>query len=175
MPHICVNAPDQHWFRLWLVACSASSHYLNQPWLIVNWTLRNRLDWNFNQNIKLFINKKCIWKCRLRNGRHCGYAKWGAKKKLRFPRANQQTDRIWWYKYLRPKKIMDNITKMGKVHTSDWMMMKIWNTNISEENIYIYHLAPTAASSSCKMLKGTWFVARKGCTRKTLSVFYSYL
>ena len=33
------------------------SHYLNQCWDIVNWTLRNMLQWNFNQNIKLFIHK----------------------------------------------------------------------------------------------------------------------
>ena len=35
-------------------------HYLNQCWLIVNWTLRNKHQWNSNQ---------CIWKC-LRNGGH---------------------------------------------------------------------------------------------------------
>ena len=33
---------NQHWFRLWLVAWSAPSHYLNQCWKIVNWNLRNR-------------------------------------------------------------------------------------------------------------------------------------
>ena len=33
------------------------SHYLNQCWIIVNWTLRNKLLWNFNQNTKLFIPK----------------------------------------------------------------------------------------------------------------------
>ena len=30
MPHICVSELGQHWFRLWLVAWSAPSHYLNQ-------------------------------------------------------------------------------------------------------------------------------------------------
>ena len=33
------------------------SHYLNQCWDIVNWTLRIKLRWNFNQNTKLFIHK----------------------------------------------------------------------------------------------------------------------
>ena len=33
------------------------SHHLNQYWLIVNWTLRNKYQWNFNQNTKLFIHK----------------------------------------------------------------------------------------------------------------------
>ena len=32
------------------------SHYLNQCCDIVNWTLRNKLQWNFNQNTKLFIH-----------------------------------------------------------------------------------------------------------------------
>ena len=37
--HICIKELDQHWFRQWLVACSALSHCLNQCWLIVNWPL----------------------------------------------------------------------------------------------------------------------------------------
>ena len=40
MPHICVSELRRH---------SAPSHYLNQWWVIVNWTFRNRLQWNFNQ------------------------------------------------------------------------------------------------------------------------------
>ena len=31
------------------------SHDLNQCWVIINWTLRNKFQWNFNQNMKLFI------------------------------------------------------------------------------------------------------------------------
>ena len=33
------------------------SHFLNQCWVIVNWAPRNKLQWNFNQNIKLFFSK----------------------------------------------------------------------------------------------------------------------
>ena len=69
-PHICASESGQHWFRQWLVAYSAPSHYLKQCWVIVNWTLRNKLQWNFNQNIKRFIHKKSIWKYCLRNGSH---------------------------------------------------------------------------------------------------------
>ena len=29
----------------------------NQYWVIVNWTLMNKLHWNFDQNTKLFIHK----------------------------------------------------------------------------------------------------------------------
>ena len=43
VPHICISEPGQHWFRWWLVACSAPSNYLNQCWFIVNWTP----GWNF--------------------------------------------------------------------------------------------------------------------------------
>ena len=56
VPHICVNELGQHWFRWWFVAFSAPSHYLNQYWVIFNWALRNKLQWNFNQNAKLFIH-----------------------------------------------------------------------------------------------------------------------
>ena len=37
--------------------CSGPSHYLSQRLVIVNWTLRNELQWNFNQNTKLFIHE----------------------------------------------------------------------------------------------------------------------
>ena len=40
-----------------LVAWPAPSHYLNQCWNIVNWTLRNKLQWNFNR-IRTFSFKK---------------------------------------------------------------------------------------------------------------------
>ena len=36
---------------------SAASHYLNQCWVIVNWTLRNKIQWSFNQSIKIFIHE----------------------------------------------------------------------------------------------------------------------
>ena len=70
VPHICVSESGQNWFRLWLVAYSAPSHYLNQYWNSVNWTLKNKLQRNFNQNTKLFIHKICTWKYCLRNGDH---------------------------------------------------------------------------------------------------------
>ena len=46
---------DQHWFRQWLVAWTAPSHYLNQCWNIVNWTPINKLQWNFDWNFNIFI------------------------------------------------------------------------------------------------------------------------
>ena len=40
-----------------LVAWSAPSHYLNQCWNIVNWTLGNKLQWHFNLNSNIFIHE----------------------------------------------------------------------------------------------------------------------
>ena len=37
--HVCVNKQGYHWIRYWFVACSVPSHYLNQCWLIINWTI----------------------------------------------------------------------------------------------------------------------------------------
>ena len=55
--HICVVELGHHWFRQWLVACSAPSHYLNQCWNIVNWTFRNKLQWIFYRNSNIFIQE----------------------------------------------------------------------------------------------------------------------
>ena len=49
VPHICVSESGQHWFRYWLVTYSAPSHYLDQCWVVDNWTLRNKFQWDFNQ------------------------------------------------------------------------------------------------------------------------------
>ena len=62
LPHIWVGELCLHWFRYWFVTYSAPRHNLNKYWLIVNWTLRNKLQWKFNQNTKLFIHEKCIWR-----------------------------------------------------------------------------------------------------------------
>ena len=63
MTYICLIDLG-HWFMQWLVACLAPSHYLNQCWLIVSWTLRNKLEWSFNRIQTIFIKKmrlKCLY------------------------------------------------------------------------------------------------------------------
>ena len=58
--HICINNLGHYWFRKWLVAWSAPSHYLNQCWNIVNWNFGNKLQWNFNQNFNIFIQENAF-------------------------------------------------------------------------------------------------------------------
>ena len=57
---------SQHWFRQWIVAWSAPSHYQNQCSDIVNWSLRNKLQWTFNHNSHIFIQdnafENVVWK-----------------------------------------------------------------------------------------------------------------
>ena len=64
--HICVDELGHHWFWWWLVACSVPSHYLNQCWNIVNWTLGNKLQWNLNRISNIFIQENefenVVWK-----------------------------------------------------------------------------------------------------------------
>ena len=50
--HLCVGELCWHCFGQWLITCSAPNHYLYQCWVIVNWTLRNKLQWNFNKKIQ---------------------------------------------------------------------------------------------------------------------------
>ena len=55
--HICVGnltiiGPDN--------GLSPPSHYLNQCWNIVNWTLRNKLQWNLNRNSNIFIQENAF-------------------------------------------------------------------------------------------------------------------
>ena len=45
--HICVSK----------LTWSVPSHYLKQCWNIVNWTPRNKLQWNFHRNSYIFIQE----------------------------------------------------------------------------------------------------------------------
>ena len=54
---IIYSPPSAACLSLWIGSALAPSHYLNQCWVIVNWTLRNKLKWKCSQNTKLFIHK----------------------------------------------------------------------------------------------------------------------
>ena len=43
-----------------IVIWTAPSHYLNHCWNIVNWTLGNKLQWNFNRNSNIFIQENAL-------------------------------------------------------------------------------------------------------------------
>ena len=50
-----------HWsVCLWVqltMSLFGGNHYLNQYWVVVNWTFRNTLQRNFNQNTEIFIHE----------------------------------------------------------------------------------------------------------------------
>ena len=50
MTHIYVTEVNHHW-----LVCSMLIHYLNQRWIIVNWTTGNKIQWKFNQTGKIFV------------------------------------------------------------------------------------------------------------------------
>ena len=60
-----------------VMACrlTAPSHYLNQYWLIVNWTLMNKFQWYFNRHSIIFIDENafknvvCDFSAKLSRGR----------------------------------------------------------------------------------------------------------
>ena len=66
--HICISELACDWLKKWLVACLATSHYLNQCWFL----LIGPLGMNY---IEMWIKKKyhtrkIIWKWCLPNGAH---------------------------------------------------------------------------------------------------------
>ena len=60
MTYICISELGHQWFRYWLVACSAPSHYLNQCWFIVNWTLAKISQGNLNWNTITFVQENAF-------------------------------------------------------------------------------------------------------------------
>ena len=53
----------RQWTGPAFVDIMARGHCLNQHWIIVHWTLRNKLQWNSNQNTKLHENafRNFVW------------------------------------------------------------------------------------------------------------------
>ena len=74
--HIFIRELGQPWFRWWLNACSAPSHYLDQCWLIVNWPLRKHPEGEIWIKIQNFHSWKCIWKCCLQKCQPFFQGKW---------------------------------------------------------------------------------------------------
>ena len=59
-----------HWFRSWLGATQATSHYLSQWWFgLLTHTCVTRPR-NFNPNTNIFSKRKCIWDCRQQHVDH---------------------------------------------------------------------------------------------------------
>ena len=73
------SPPSAAYMRQWIgstlvqiMACRlfAPGHYLNQCWLIVNWTTRNIFQWSWNRNSILFIQENAIENVVCPNGGH---------------------------------------------------------------------------------------------------------
>ena len=59
--YVCISKlTDHHWFRQWFVTWPVPSHYLNQCWNIVNYTRKNKLQWNFNRNQYIFVQENAF-------------------------------------------------------------------------------------------------------------------
>ena len=56
----CINSspPSSAYMRQWIRSTSVQIvAYPNQCWVTVNWAIRDKLQWNFNQNKKNFIHE----------------------------------------------------------------------------------------------------------------------
>ena len=63
--HDILNLVNPSWMLFcvpihYVAAEFATSNYLNQCWLIVNWTLRNKFQWKLNQKSNIFIQKSAL-------------------------------------------------------------------------------------------------------------------
>ena len=91
-PHICVRELGQHWFRKWLVTCSAPSHYLDQWWLVVNLTHRKKIQWNLNQNIQFLIHANIFENALCKMAAILSKGKWVSAHVIQLPaRQNRNT------------------------------------------------------------------------------------
>ena len=59
--------PHESYMRPWnnnhsdnALVWPAPSHFLNQCWNIVNWTVGNKLQWNLNRKLYIFIKKNAF-------------------------------------------------------------------------------------------------------------------
>ena len=103
-----------------LVVWRTPRHSLKQYWNIVNWTLRNKLNWNLNRN-----SRKCIWKCRPGNGGH-------------FVAASMCSQYTWWQVGAQN----DRASKTGGL-MKPTMKIRYWCLNTSHILYWMYSLILT--------------------------------
>ena len=48
-----------------IIIGSDNGHYLNQCWNIVNWALRNKLQWNYNRHLNILIQENAFVLCKM--------------------------------------------------------------------------------------------------------------
>ena len=83
----------------------SASHYLNQWWNIVNWTLRNKFQWNFNQNLNIFVQEYAFEDIVCKMVDILSRPQWvnrrnrGSSSGGQHPNSNIPKWRTWWYDY----------------------------------------------------------------------------
>ena len=86
------------------------SHYLNQCWVIVNWTVRNKLvkQWNLNRNFIIFIKENALENVVCYCGVGCGGV-WGVGVVL--------------YRFFSTKRLGDSIIHIfnGCIYHLSWL------------------------------------------------------
>ena len=53
--HMCICKLGHHGFRQWLVTYLMPIHYLILVWLNINWTFKDKLQWNFHEIQNMMI------------------------------------------------------------------------------------------------------------------------
>ena len=139
MPHICVSESWHHWFRKWLVAYSAPSHYLRQ-----SWTIRTHCDAYYCCqctvmhwiSIKLHKHEKKISSYRVRHSdldfcprRVAQLAQW--RSWVRYPPEPSQISREFCYVLLQSHCIAQNfcVATYKRTHTNTHTHMRQWTGN----------------------------------------------
>ena len=150
VPHICVSELIKHWFKKWLVACSAPRHYLNQSWVIVSWTLTNKLQWNSVN--KAFHSWTCNWKSRLPKWRpFCpgggGGGGWDRKTQSPYPEQDmndfiitQHTVTIFFYRTINYTWYVNShiSTRLNDLFISSKQGGECWEKHILTFLHYLY-------------------------------------
>ena len=124
---------NHHCFRYWLVAWSATSHYLNQCWDIVNWTLMNKLQWNFNRYSSIFIQENGFENvvCEMASilsrpqcvNAHCFMVIWGT--------GSCQSDRLQCLQWQQTKlclPLLQSIAFHTNLNAENWVVIKLDGT-----------------------------------------------
>ena len=126
--------------------CGAKPFYLNQCWVIVNWNLGNKLQWNLNQN----DSQKCIWKYCLRNGVHFVQGRWGKDKKSHrkysWPLIHNMCSKIALSKLLLHLDSQGPMSQINDIQLLGVIMW--WPGNRKSQDLCKYAINPMSAECS---------------------------
>ena len=111
----------------------APSHYLSQCWDSINWTLRNKVQWNFSRNSNIFVEKNALESV-------CVIA--SILSRRQWVNSQPTTSSVCFLNSSRTKLFIGNVKHISISHIipPNWHNRSSWNGSLFKTRTYLFYI-----------------------------------